>query len=178
MWKKKAEVLNLTKFYTIKKLNLYKDNYKIDTVIYDLKISKRSINNILNKYNYYTNNSPVGYLDSYNNRLFFITGQGSFYEVEDFQNSKFKKITNNLNSILKKNNFVKSMSVRSLYIDKYNDKIFISFTYHEPETKCVGLEIAESNLSNFTNLQFMSKLQVLGKGFFISHVPYLLCRQL
>ena len=71
-------ILNLTKFYTIKKLNLYKDNYKIDTVLYDLKISKRSINNILNKYNYYTNNSPVGYLDSYNNRLFFITGQGSF----------------------------------------------------------------------------------------------------
>ena len=152
-------ILNLTKFYTIKKLNLYKDNYKIDTVLYDLKISKRSINNILNKYNYYTNNSPVGYLDSYNNRLFFITGQGSFYEVDDFQNSKFKKITNNLNSILKKNNFVKSMSVRSLYIDKYNDKIFISFTYHEPETKCVGLEIAESNLSNFTNLQFMSKFK-------------------
>ena len=51
------------------------------------------------------------------------------------------------------------MSVRSLYIDKYNDKIFISFTYHEPETKCVGLEIAESNLSNFTNLQFMSKFK-------------------
>ena len=46
-------ILNLTKFYTIKKLNLYRNTYQIDTVLYDLRISKKSIDNLLYNYDYY-----------------------------------------------------------------------------------------------------------------------------
>ena len=121
-------ILNLTKFYTIKKLNLYRNTYQIDTVLYDLRISKKSIDNLLYNYDYYENNSPVGYIESYKNRLFFISGQGSLYELKNYENSEFKKIESNLDQVLKKENFVKSMSVRSLFIDDKSNEIFISFT--------------------------------------------------
>ena len=51
------------------------------------------------------------------------------------QNSKNRE---QFRSSFKKENFVKSMSVRSLFIDDKSNEIFISFTYHEPKTKCVG----------------------------------------
>ena len=152
-------ILNLTKFYTIKKLNLYRNTYQIDTVLYDLRISKKSIDNLLYNYDYYENNSPVGYIESYKNRLFFISGQGSLYELKNYENSEFKKIESNLDQVLKKENFVKSMSVRSLFIDDKSNEIFISFTYHEPKTKCVGLELVTSNINNFQNLNFISKFK-------------------
>ena len=152
-------ILNLTKFYTIKKLNLYRNTYQIDTVLYDLRISKKSIDNLLYNYDYYENNSPVGYIESYKNRLFFISGQGSLYELKNYENSEFKKIESNLDQVLRKENFVKSMSVRSLFIDDKSNEIFISFTYHEPKTKCVGLELVASNINNFQNLNFISKFK-------------------
>ena len=79
--------------------------------------------------------------------------------MKNYENSEFKKIESNLDQVLKKENFVKSMSVRSLFIDDKSNEIFISFTYHEPKTKCVGLELVTSNINNFQNLNFISKFK-------------------
>ena len=79
--------------------------------------------------------------------------------MKNYENSEFKKIESNLDQVLRKENFVKSMSVRSLFIDDKSNEIFISFTYHEPKTKCVGLELVTSNINNFQNLNFISKFK-------------------
>ena len=71
----------------------------VDTTLYDLKLSKISIKKILKNYNYSKINSPVGFLESYNNRIFFITNFGKFFEIKNFENEVIETINTNFNLI-------------------------------------------------------------------------------
>ena len=109
-------------FFIAKNISINSDKYIINTVLYDLKIIKKSTKNVLKKYNYKKINSPVGFLESYNNRLFIVSNKGELFEIEDFNNFKFKKINTNFTNLTANENFIRTMGVRGIYFDNINIK--------------------------------------------------------
>ena len=118
--------LGIFKYFIERNSAIKSEQYSVDTTLYDLKLSKISVRKILKNYNYSKINSPVGFLESYNDRIFFITNLGKFFEIEDFENKVIKTIKTNFNSITNSENFVKTMGVRGIYFDKLYKSDFSS----------------------------------------------------
>ncbi len=146
--------LGIFKYFIERNSAIKSEQYSIDTTLYDLKLSKISIRKILKNYNYSKINSPVGFLESYNDRIFFITNLGKFFEIENFENKVIKTIKTNFNSITNSENFVKTMGVRGIYFDKLYDKIYVSYIYNDKIKNCTGIALISSNFNNFKNITF------------------------
>lgn len=153
----KKEIIStlvIFKYFKERNLAIESDKYLVDTALYDLKLSKISIKKILKNYNYSKINSPVGFLESYNNRIFFITNLGNFFEIENFENEAIKTIDTNFNLIVQTENFVKTMGVRGIYFDKLYDKIYVSYIYNDKINNCTGIALISGNFNNFKNITF------------------------
>ncbi len=153
----KKEILstfNVFKFFFDRNLAIKSNDYLIDTTLHDLKLTKISIKNILKNYNYSRVNSPVGFIESYKDRLFFISNIGEFFEIIDFNKKIIKKINTNFNSIANSENFIKTMGVRGIYFDQNDEKIYVSYIYNNNENNCTGIAIIFSNLNNLKDISF------------------------
>ena len=153
----KKEILstfNVFKYYIAKDLSTNSNEHYIDSTLHDLNLSKISISSVLDNYDYSKVNSPVGFLESFENRLFFISNKGQFFEITDFEKNSIQKLDTNFDLISESENFVKTMGVRGILFDKNDDKLYVSYIYNDKKTNCTGVALISSEINNFINISF------------------------
>ena len=148
------ETLRVIKFYKTRNISNKSYKYSVNTVLYDLKLTKRSIKSVVPDYNFKKKNTPIGYLESFENNLYFISTYGTFFKVVNFDNLKLKKIPTNFDIITKHENFIKTMAIRDLYFDEINNTIYISYVYNSEKKKCTGLSLISGKFNNFKDIIF------------------------
>ena len=98
------------------------------------------------------NSTRAHYLEIVGNKIIVISGKGEtiFFEKKNIFNNELNqiKISNNINDILKKNNY-KITGIRDLYID--DGKLYISLIFKSSEG--YSINIYKANL-NFKKLEF------------------------
>lgn len=146
--------LHVFKFYIERNLAIKSNEFLVDTTLYDLRLKKVSIKSFLGDYDYYKINSPVGFLESFENKIFFISNKGQFFRIVDFEKQIFKTIKTNFQSVSNSKDFVKTMGVRGILFDKFNDKIYVSYTYNDKVNSCTGIALISSELGSLDIISF------------------------
>lgn len=158
----KKEIISTFKvfnFYIERNLAIKSNKFLVDTTLHDLRLKKISIKSLLGDYDYSKINSPVGFLDSFENKLFFISNKGQFIKIVDFEKKIFKPIKTNFRLVSNSKDFVKTMGVRGILFDKFNDKIYVSYVYNDKVNNCTGIALISSKMANLDNIHFSEKFR-------------------